>query len=416
MSHAAKPATFRIMALDAEDRVASAVVIDAVDQTTAERVGRILFPEQKIRAEGTAPSLRIKSATDWLRKKAHRTREAIGYLFNADVRCFEVSVLDTSTSRGIAFRLSAIDLTTAKDFVANHFPSTTYRTQVEPSHFLSAKRVLEKLPLWGTLVTLVASVSLLVFATGPILGSITKTAGEKIGTISEEATNKLKAMEDAKKKYDDKLQRMEDDRAQLQGSLEQLQEENKNLSQSLGGLKGTVAGLQQIAGMPREQVHAASTALIAAATQPAVEIIRNFTAPVGTIVAWHKSMPGTLHLPDGWMECNGDEVKDKTSPYFGKTLPILNGEARFLRGGIESGVLQDQEWKGFSARTYPQGPDGPPFVAFKQSIDASKVSSSWGPNGLATGAYKHETGITFKFDDSEVRPKNMSVVWIIKIK
>jgi len=59
--------------------------------------------------------------------------------------------------------------------------------------------------------------------------------------------------------------------------------------------------------------------------------------PVGTVVAWLKNLSGTPALPDGWAECNGQTVDDADSPYYGQTLPNLNGENRFLRGSSSSG-------------------------------------------------------------------------------
>jgi len=63
--------------------------------------------------------------------------------------------------------------------------------------------------------------------------------------------------------------------------------------------------------------------------------------PIGAIVAWHRDMTGVPDLPDGWLECNGQVVDDEASPLYRQTLPNLNGEKRFLRGGSPSGVETD---------------------------------------------------------------------------
>ncbi|MCP4550396.1 MAG: hypothetical protein GY835_28390 [bacterium] len=63
--------------------------------------------------------------------------------------------------------------------------------------------------------------------------------------------------------------------------------------------------------------------------------------PVGAIVAWNKSMPGTPALDSHWVECNGQVISDPESPYDGLTVPDLNGvegPQRFLRGSETSGV------------------------------------------------------------------------------
>ncbi len=67
--------------------------------------------------------------------------------------------------------------------------------------------------------------------------------------------------------------------------------------------------------------------------------------PVGAIMAWHKNFSKNLPtLPLNWMECNGQQIKDTSSPLYGLTLPNLNnslqpaGANRFLRGNITSGA------------------------------------------------------------------------------
>ena len=48
-------------------------------------------------------------------------------------------------------------------------------------------------------------------------------------------------------------------------------------------------------------------------------------------------------LPDGWAQCDGQVIADTDSVYNGVTLPDLNGEARFLRGGAVSGTNQTHQ-------------------------------------------------------------------------
>jgi len=67
--------------------------------------------------------------------------------------------------------------------------------------------------------------------------------------------------------------------------------------------------------------------------------------PLGSIVAWHRDFPNTP-APSGWVECNGQVIGDPLSPFLGQTLPDLNGEARFLRGGTATGVLQTDAFQG----------------------------------------------------------------------
>ncbi len=68
--------------------------------------------------------------------------------------------------------------------------------------------------------------------------------------------------------------------------------------------------------------------------------------PIGGVVAWNKSMPGTPALPDGWVECNGQVISDPSSPYNGQVVPELNGTSgtqRFLRGSATSGITGGSE-------------------------------------------------------------------------
>jgi hypothetical protein len=50
--------------------------------------------------------------------------------------------------------------------------------------------------------------------------------------------------------------------------------------------------------------------------------------PVGTIMAWAKSLPGVPALPDGWVECIGQTLSDPESPLHGTVIPNLNGAAQ----------------------------------------------------------------------------------------
>jgi len=60
-------------------------------------------------------------------------------------------------------------------------------------------------------------------------------------------------------------------------------------------------------------------------------------APIGSIVAWAKTLTGVPALIDGWVECDGSVLSDADSPLNGQTIPDLNGDNRFLRGETTSG-------------------------------------------------------------------------------
>ncbi len=146
----------------------------------------------------------------------------------------------------------------------------------------------------------------------------------------------------------------------------------------------------------------------------ATDVNANFTelyiatgrmVPIGTIVAWHKSMTGTPSLPEGWLECNGQTVADVESSYDGQVLPNLNGEGRFLRGGSTSGTLQDSQ---NLAHTHNYGD--------YYWHDSGAVDEFENPTGDGMGERLQVSRTTNTSGGSEARPINMSIIWIIKVK
>ena len=71
--------------------------------------------------------------------------------------------------------------------------------------------------------------------------------------------------------------------------------------------------------------------------------------PVGTVMAWHKSLPGTPALPDGWAECNGQTISDGDSPYNGQAVPDLNTPPSGYNGGRWRLDHADATWR---SKTY----------------------------------------------------------------
>lgn len=127
--------------------------------------------------------------------------------------------------------------------------------------------------------------------------------------------------------------------------------------------------------------------------------------PIGTIMAWHKSMTGTPALPSEWLECNGQTVSDALSPYDGQALPDLNNPptgyngGRFLRGNTTSGTMQEGSsiWQNDTSDTV-RNSDGDANVT-PATVDAHTSSTPYSALGV-----------------NAVRPLNMSVVWIMRIK
>ncbi len=131
--------------------------------------------------------------------------------------------------------------------------------------------------------------------------------------------------------------------------------------------------------------------------------------PIGSIVAWHKSLSGTPALPDGWVECNEQTISDSGSVYNGQPIPNMNGEGRFLRGSSTSGTNQ--------AATE--------HVAVGSVSRHLQIASNTSVNYTDTEIGNMDRAVMFNSDTANTdaiyrqytaRPINMSVVWIIRIK
>ncbi len=165
------------------------------------------------------------------------------------------------------------------------------------------------------------------------------------------------------------------------------------------------------------------------------QINQNFVmvnAPVGTIVAWHKSLPGVPQdLPENWVECNGQTIDDPESLLNGQSAPDLNhpynglsyySEGVFLRGHTVSGIFEEDMMQGHWHSdanhahtleiTHQDAPDynglpGGPLGAITKTTSWASANVRSPSNDTAHGDPR--TGF-------ETRPVNMSVVWIMKIK
>jgi len=140
-------------------------------------------------------------------------------------------------------------------------------------------------------------------------------------------------------------------------------------------------------------------------------IIERTQAPVGAIVAWHKDLVGTQTLPPGWVESNGQVIDDTESVLNGKHVPNLN-RGLFIRGGSNSGIEQTQDWKSMSILSAQE--TGVNYTHELPSIPKSGRN----PKGFFGGYWKNSSAnkLFFEYDDSEVRPMNVSMVWIIRVK
>lgn len=144
-------------------------------------------------------------------------------------------------------------------------------------------------------------------------------------------------------------------------------------------------------------------------------------APIGSIIAWHKSFSGTPSLPWGWMECNGQIVNDTESPYHGQALPNLNGTftteagttsfaGRFLRGATTSGIFSSDQTNTLRDFDYE--------TSFNSCCSTYPIPL----DGSYSQIMRHEGnpdqnhGLRMRNRGVETNPGNMTVVWIMRIK
>lgn len=147
----------------------------------------------------------------------------------------------------------------------------------------------------------------------------------------------------------------------------------------------------------------------------------NLGVPAGAVMSFASST-----CPAGWLNANGASVDSATYPdlaaALGATgsfsLPDLRGE--FVRGlddgrGVDGGrpimTAQGQDFKSFNVQN-AQGPVGPPgYTHGPVTIEKSGLSS--GP--LFGGYWAQPAGlIRFQWDGSEVRPRNVALLYCIK--
>jgi len=143
--------------------------------------------------------------------------------------------------------------------------------------------------------------------------------------------------------------------------------------------------------------------------------------PIGAIINWHRDLMGTnsaFQLPPGWVECNGQILSDPESILNGKQIPNLNNEGRFLRGGNTSGVLQAMDWKSFWVAGWSYGlyHHGYEYIPKTGDSPGTAFGGKWEAVWDAGLGGNAANRLRFKFDNSEVRPINMSIIFIIKVK
>ena len=150
---------------------------------------------------------------------------------------------------------------------------------------------------------------------------------------------------------------------------------------------------------------------IASGTITADKMDMNAILPVGSIIAWHKTLYNSLDTTH-WVECNGGTVRtDVGSPIGGASIPNLNGDGRFLRGSSTSGTLQADAFQGHMHAPL----NGSGFIGTGGSNNWLGSGSSLSVNSTTDNPVTDGVNGTPR-TANETRPINMSVVWIMKIK
>merc|ERR1719239_1782729 len=160
-------------------------------------------------------------------------------------------------------------------------------------------------------------------------------------------------------------------------------------------------------------------------------------APIGTISAWvTKPSKETrknemVSLPDGWVRCDGSTIPEP-SVWAGQLTPNLNGEKRFLRGASDSEVLTMEDDQMQDHKHQVSDPGHSHSYDDKYPEHPANDNGFWGPKGAdkEDERFDHShpsisdpnhTGMTVEGVSSgyrsgtETRPKNMNVIYIMRV-
>ena len=150
--------------------------------------------------------------------------------------------------------------------------------------------------------------------------------------------------------------------------------------------------------------------------------------PIGSIIAWHNTMvSGLVGVADvraaGFALCDGTTAAQQgiSGAVITAATPNLNGEGRFLRGGANSGTMQDDAFQ-----NHLHGITDPTHSHPYRSAHLTDTGSGdfiTEQINAGTGASRNlpaATGITATNASTdggtETRPTNMSVLWIMRVK
>jgi hypothetical protein len=197
----------------------------------------------------------------------------------------------------------------------------------------------------------------------------------------------------------------------------------KNINTGVVTISGSVEGASSMTLYEKQNVELisnGSTWVVTSSYQP--------VPPIGSIIAWHKNFSNTPALPYGWVECNGQTLNDPGSPYHNQVIPNLNGDPNganspglsekarmFLRGGTQSGNGENDAFQGH--RHNISGNYDIAATCNSGSADRRADCTSYGTAvSISIGDPTTDGTNGTPRTASETRPKNMSVVWIMRVK
>jgi len=134
--------------------------------------------------------------------------------------------------------------------------------------------------------------------------------------------------------------------------------------------------------------------------------------PVGAVAAFLASLEGCPELPVNFELCDGHVCENESSPFYGVTLPDLNGaiagNQRFLRGAATSGTIGGVDSVSLSipelaAHTHTVPAQGTLVSSGGSSVARPSVSGTLTSSSVGSGT-AHEN-----------RPAFYEVVWIIRV-
>lgn len=233
---------------------------------------------------------------------------------------------------------------------------------------------------------------------------------ERFGIQISQIEEKLPEIYNLSGKLESSLDRAQSIGLLLQGQHQELEKDFLEIKNNIEKIENTpelelAKIIEQL-----QQLEKAGSALSKISSLEENQILEKM--PIGSIIAWNKSMEGTPKIHDSWVECNGQKIADKESPYFRSKTPNLNnqvyanGRGYYLRGGNESGKFNESTY--YTDNGHKYGTSGK-STYYGASYGSYRGLDSNQENSVTYG--KTKLGNLLRFQTAA-----MSVVWIMKIK